>query len=228
MGSFKAFVFDLDGVITETSEYHYLAWKKLANEIGMDFDREFNESLKGVSRMESLERILAHCGREKAYTLEEKLRLSEKKNEMYREMIKGITPDDLFGGILELLKKLKGMDTKIAIGSVSKNAPAIIKSLGIEEYIDYIVDVNKISKGKPAPDIFLNAARVLNVKPQECVGIEDAEAGIMAIKSAGMFSVGVGAPDKMYGADIVFDSPEKLDLNKISKAYELWRKKLWT
>lgn len=224
MGSFKAFVFDLDGVITETSEYHYLAWKKLANEMGMDFDRQFNENLKGVSRIESLERILAHCGREDDYTQEEKLRLSEKKNEMYKNMIRGITPGDLFKGILELLEKLKGMGIKIAIGSVSKNAPAIIKGLGIGEYIDYIVDVDKIKRGKPAPDIFLNAAEVLNVKPEECVGIEDAEVGIMAIKSAGMFAVGVGAPDKMYGADIVFDSPEKLDLNKISKAYELWRK----
>ncbi len=224
MGRLRLVVFDLDGVLTETSEYHYIAWKRLANEIGMDFDREFNENLKGVSRMESFERILANCGKEKEYTQEEKLRLIDKKNEIYKKMIKGITPDDLFEGILELLEEMRSRNIKISIGSVSRNASGIVKGLGIEKYIDYIVDVNKIKRGKPAPDIFLNAAEVLMFKPEECIGVEDAEVGIEAIKAAGMFAVGVGTNDKMYGADIIFASPGRLDLDRILEAYELWRK----
>jgi beta-phosphoglucomutase len=224
VGKLKAVVFDLDGVLTETSEYHYVAWKKLVNEMGMDFDREFNENLKGVSRMESFERILIHCGKQKEYTQEEKIKLADKKNEIYKEMIKGITPNDLFKGIVELLEELGRRNIKIAIGSVSRNAPGIIKGLGIEKYIDYIVDVDKIKQGKPAPDIFLNASEVLMVKPEECIGVEDAEVGIEAIKAAGMFAVGVGTEDKMYGADIIFASPEGLNLDRILEAYELWRK----
>jgi beta-phosphoglucomutase len=214
----KAFVFDLDGVLTETSEQHYLAWKALVNGMGMDFDREFNENLKGVSRIESLERILVHCGREKDFTSDEKLEMADWKNEIYKEMIKNITPEDLFDGILEVLKELKAKGIKIAIGSVSKNAPAIIHGLGIENYVDYIVDVNRVKKGKPAPDIFLDAAERFGLKPEECIGIEDAEVGIEAIKAAGMFAVGVGTADKMYAADIVFDCPQKLDLEKMRRA----------
>jgi beta-phosphoglucomutase len=129
----------------------------------------------------------------------------------------------LFEGILKLLKELKARGVKIAIGSVSKNAPAIIHGLEIEKYVDYIVDVNRVKRGKPAPDIFLDAAERFGLRPEECIGVEDAEVGVEAIKSAGMFAVGVGTADKMYAADIVFECPQKLNLEKIMEAYEKWK-----
>lgn len=220
MSNIKAFIFDSDGVITESSEFHYRAWKALANSIGIDFDRNFNENLKGVSRLESLERILILGGKDRSYTLEEKMELADWKNAIYKQMIRDITPADLFEGIQELFQKLRSRMIKIAIASVSRNAQAIIGRLGIEKYIDYIVNVDEIKSSKPAPDIFLKAAEVLGVKPEECVGIEDAEVGIEAIKAAGMLAVGVGTPQKMHAADIVFASPEELMFDEILRVFE--------
>lgn len=224
MEEVKAFIFDLDGVITDTSKYHYLAWKRLANDLGMDFDREFNECLKGVSRMESLERILIYCKRDKDYTMDAKIRLADRKNEIYKEMIKGVSKGNLFDGIEEMLFKLRKLNIWIAIASVSRNAPYIIQRLGIKEYIDYVVDMDDIKRGKPNPDIFLRASHEFGLKSYECIGIEDAKAGIQAIKAAGMFSVGVGAPNKMIDADIRFDSPEKMEFEMIIKEYRKWRR----
>ncbi|MBP2072802.1 beta-phosphoglucomutase [Thermoanaerobacterium butyriciformans] len=197
----KGVIFDLDGVITDTAEYHYLAWKKLADELNVYFDREINENLKGISRIESLEIILKKS--DKFFSEEEKYYLADKKNEYYKEMIKRMTPKDLLPGVVDLIKELKDRGIKIAVASVSKNAKTVLSNLGLIETFDYIVDAEKIKNGKPDPEIFLNAAYGIDVEPKLCIGIEDSKAGIEAINRAGMLSIGVGNYETVKGADIV-------------------------
>lgn len=219
MRKLEAIIFDLDGVITDTAEYHYLAWKALANEIGIDIDREFNERLKGVSRMESLELILAHGGMANRFSLEEKEKLATKKNEHYKRLIQSITPADILPGIKELIQAAKQKRLKIGLASASKNAFTVLESLGLTPWFDTIVDAGKITKGKPDPEIFLTAAHQLQVIPKHCMGIEDAASGVAAINSAGMFSVGVGDPVSLSHAHLVVSSTSELDLEKLLDAF---------
>lgn len=211
----KGLIFDLDGVITDTAEYHFLAWKSLAEKIGIEIDREFNEQLKGISRMESLDLILKHGGKEEAYTEAEKEELATQKNEEYKEYIKEITPDDLLPGIDALLKEAKEKNLGMVLASASKNGPAIMESLEIIDLFDGIVDPASLKAGKPDPEIFTKGAEMLNLSPQECVGLEDAEAGIESINGAHMFSVGVGAKDAMKEADYAVESTADLNLKTI-------------
>lgn len=215
MREIKLFIFDMDGVLTETSEQHYLAWKQMAEELGITIDRVFNEKLKGISRMESLDRILEHGGKAGVYTDEQKVEFATAKNENYKKMIESFTPENLFEGVRELFEALKERGIKIAIGSASKNAPALIENMGIGGYIDYIVNPNDIENGKPAPDIFLKAAKELKVDPANCIGVEDAEAGVEAIKSAGMYAVGIGDKDVLCKADIVYGETKDVKLEEI-------------
>lgn len=201
MAKYEAVIFDLDGVITDTARYHYLAWKKLADELGIYFDEVINERLRGVSRLESLEIILERSQRQ--YSRVEKEHLANKKNEYYKEMIKRITPDDLLPGVKEFIEELKKRRIRTAIASVSKNAFTVIENLKVKDKFDYIVDANEIKRGKPDPEIFLNAAEHLGVLPEKCIGIEDAAAGITAIKRAGMLAVGVGNPETVKEADLI-------------------------
>lgn len=198
---YKGIIFDLDGVITDTAEYHYLAWKKLADELNIYFDRKINENLKGVSRLESLEIILKNG--DKVFSDEEKHYLADKKNDYYKEMIKKITPQDILPGVCNLINNLKEREIKIAVASVSKNAKTVLDNLGLTDAFDYIVDAEKIKNGKPDPEIFLNAADGIKVEPRCCIGIEDSKAGIEAINRAGMLSVGVGNPETVEEADII-------------------------
>lgn len=198
---YKGVIFDLDGVITDTAEYHYLAWKKLADELNVYFDRHINENLKGISRIESLDIILKNT--DKSFGEEEKHYLADKKNEYYKEMIKKITPKDTLPGVLDLIKELKNRGIKMAVASVSKNAKTVLSNLGLIETFDYIVDAEKIKNGKPDPEIFLNAAAGIDVEPKLCIGIEDSKAGIEAINRAGMVSIGVGNYETVKEADIV-------------------------
>lgn len=214
----KAVIFDLDGVITDTAEYHYLAWKSLADELQLPFDKQYNEKLKGVSRMKSLELILAVGN--VSYTEEEKLALAEKKNDLYKEMIKKVTPEDLLPGIESLLKELQEAGIKTALASASKNAPFILDRLGVTHYFNHVVDVNLIKHGKPDPEIFLTGAAKLGVSPEDCVGIEDAEAGIESILSAGMYAVGVGTPAQMQKADLIVSSTAELTLNLLKENFK--------
>ena len=199
----KAVIFDLDGVVTDSAKYHYLAWKELADELNIPFDEEYNEKLKGVSRMESLELILKNGNAENNYSAEEKARLADKKNEHYKELIKEITPADMLPGVENFLKELKANNIKTALASVSKNAPSIIKQLQAEKYFDYIADAAAVPNAKPFPDIFLVGAEALEVKPENCIAVEDARTGIEAIHRAGMLAVGVGTPAEMEEADLV-------------------------
>lgn len=217
----KGLIFDLDGVITDTAEYHYLAWKSLAKKLGIEMDREFNEQLKGISRMESLDLILKHGNKENDYTEEEKQELATQKNEEYQHYIEEITHDDLLPGIETLLKEAKEKGIGMALASASKNGPKIIRQLEIEELFDgTVVDPASLSAGKPDPEIFIKGAEVLGLKPEECVGLEDAEAGVESINAAGMFSVGVGSEAAMHKADYIVKDTKELTLDKILEAAE--------
>lgn len=211
----KAFIFDLDGVITDSAEYHYLAWKALGEDLGISFDREFNETLKGVSRTESLERILRLGGRENDFSFEEKELLATKKNEHYVSLISKITNADILPGIEVFLKELKEAGYKIGMASASKNAQMVTSQLGLLEAFDHIVDAATVKNSKPHPEVFLKAAKALRVDPKECVGIEDAVAGITAIHEAGMLAVGIGNPTVLTEADLVFEDTAHLRIEKL-------------
>jgi beta-phosphoglucomutase len=215
----NTFIFDLDGVITDTADLHFKAWKKCADELDIDIDLSFNERLKGVDRLSSLERILEHGGKSNLFTLEDKLKLAEEKNEYYKKLILDVSPKDILPGIHSLLVEIKHKGYKIGLASASKNAPTILQSLGIDNFFDVKADPSTVANGKPAPDIFLQAAAILNVKPTECIGIEDASAGIEAIKRAGMFAVGVGDTEFLKEADYLVNTTEELTLENMLKAW---------
>lgn len=206
----KGVVFDLDGVITDTAHYHYLAWKKTAESIGIEFDEAFNENLKGVSRIDSLLLILKKDGRENDFTEEQIETLAAEKNEFYVSLLQEITPTDVLSGIKELIVDLKKQNLKCAIASVSKNARTVLNALEMEQAFDYIVDAAKITKSKPDPEIFVEACRGLGLETAEVVGIEDAQAGIEAINAAGIISVGVGSG--LRDADMTVKNTGLLDL----------------
>lgn len=186
----KAVIFDLDGVIVSTDEFHYKAWKKMSDEQGIPFNETINNRLRGVSRMESLSIILEKS--EKTYTPEEQQELAERKNEYYRESLKELTPDDLLPGALDTIHELKKRKVKIAIGSSSKNTPTILKQIGLSDAFDAVADGNDITRSKPDPEVFQLAAQRLGVPPEECLVVEDAEAGVQAAIAGGMNVAAVG------------------------------------
>ncbi len=198
---YDACLFDLDGVLVDTAKYHFLAWKRLADELNIPFDEEDNERLKGVSRMASLEIILS-LG-DVSLTEKEKVELATKKNEWYRAYILKMDPSEILPGALELLEDLRERGIKLALGSASKNAPTILEVTGLAPYFDAVVDGNSVSKAKPDPEVFLIGARSLGVEPVRCVVFEDAIAGIEAAKNAGMLAIGVGDPETLTEADHV-------------------------
>jgi beta-phosphoglucomutase len=211
MSRFKAVIFDLDGVITDTAHYHYLAWKRLAEAEGVPFDRAFNENLKGVDRMGSLELILA--GSRKTYSAEEKLALADSKNRHYQELIATMTAADLLPGAVDALAAVRAAGLKIGLASVSKNAFTVLERLGIRDRFDYVVDAARIANSKPHPEIFLNAAQTLGVAPVDCLGVEDAVAGVASIKSAGMVALGIGNAEVLTQADRVIPGLDRFRLD---------------
>lgn len=186
----KAFIFDLDGVIVSTDALHYAAWKHVADEEKIYFDEEINNELRGISRMESLEILLRRAHKE--YSSEEKLMLAEKKNRVYRELLRSLTPADRLQGVNETLAELRRRGYLLAIGSSSKNAPVILEKIGYGEYFDAVSDGNNIARGKPDPEVFLHAASALRLPPAECYVVEDAAAGIRAAVVGGFVPVGIG------------------------------------
>ncbi len=214
----RGFIFDLDGVITDTAEYHFRGWKRLADENGFPFDRAANEKLRGVSRRESLLRLL---GKRAAEFSEAQLQdMMTRKNEYYLQFIQEITPRDLLPGAKELLHELRANGYKIALGSASKNARQVLQALGIENLFDAIADGYSVQEQKPAPDLFLFAARELGLPPNECVVVEDAEAGIQAAKAGGFLAVGIGPPERVPNADAVFPNLDGVQLQDILTALE--------
>ena len=205
----KAVIFDLDGVIVSTDDCHYRAWKKMADEEGIYFDREINNHLRGVSRMASLEIVLEKANRE--YSEKEKQEMAERKNNYYKELICELTPDDVLTGVKEKLDVLKENGIKIAIGSSSKNTPIILKQIGLDNYFDAVSDGNNITHSKPDPEVFLKAAEMLNIAPENCMIVEDADAGIEAGKRAGMKTLAVQGAN---GADFKAKNLAECDWKK--------------
>jgi len=206
----KAFIFDLDGVIVDTAKYHYLAWKNLASELGFNFTEEQNEQLKGVSRVRSLE-ILLNIGKVEL-SEEKKEELLLKKNNEYLEYVNKMNSDEILPGIVELLDFLEYQKIPFALGSASKNAPLILKKVGLYNKFSAIVDGNDVSKAKPDPEVFLIAAEKLNADPQDCIVIEDALAGIQAANNAGMTSVAIGDKELLHEADYNLANTEELSI----------------
>lgn len=206
----KAVIFDLDGVIVTTDDCHYTAWKKMADDEGIYFDRKINERLRGVSRMQSLEIVLEKS--DKAYTEQEKLALAAKKNAYYVDLIQKLTPNDVLGGVMKNLETLKEHGIKIAIGSSSKNTPIILNRIGLADYFDAVSDGNNIKNSKPDPEVFIKAAEMLNIAPENCMIVEDADAGIEAGRRAGMKTFALG---NATDADFYAKSLENVDLAEI-------------
>lgn len=215
----KACIFDLDGVIVDTSRYHFLAWKRLMKSLGSDLSEEENSSLRGVPRDESLRLLLRM--KDMSVTSEEFERLLELKNAWYREYLVLLNDGDIIEGALELLRQLRGRGLRLGLASSSKNAREVIGRLGIEACFDAIVDGNMISRAKPHPQIFLLCAGMLDAAPGECAVFEDAASGIDAARSAGMLSVGVEAENILEKADLKVKSLQELDLEKLSECFNL-------
>ncbi|UWX54630.1 beta-phosphoglucomutase [Maribacter litopenaei] len=199
----KGFIFDLDGVIVDTAKYHYLAWKKLANELGFEFTLEQNELFKGVSRKRCLE-ILLEIGDIDA-TQEQFDRWMIEKNEDYLDFIDKMDASEILADVPRVLEFLKTRDLPIALGSASKNAKPILEKVGLLSYFNSIVDGNSVTKAKPDPEVFLIASSNLNVEPKNCVVFEDAIAGIQAANIAQMTSIGIGDSDTLVEADYNFN-----------------------
>jgi beta-phosphoglucomutase len=191
----QAVIFDLDGVIVSTDEFHFLAWQQLAQEKGIPFSREDNEKLKGVSRMESLEIILQRGPR--TFSDQAKEQMAERKNSFYRDMLKKLTPADVLPGVLQFLQDLRARKIRAAIGSSSKNAVPILKAIGLADAFEAVADGTQIKKSKPHPEVFLLAASLLSVPPQRCLVVEDAEAGVEAGLAAGMRVLAVGSASSL-------------------------------
>ncbi len=187
---YKAIIFDLDGVIVSTDECHYEAWKMLSDEEGIYFDREINERLRGVSRMESLEIILERT--EKIYSEEEKQEMAARKNGYYVERVMTIDSNAILPGAVDFIKMAKNNGISVAIGSSSKNTKLILERTGITKLFDAVADGNDVKNSKPAPDVFLKAAEKLGLEPSECMVVEDADAGVEAALNAGMDVLAVG------------------------------------
>lgn len=214
----KGFIFDLDGVIVDTAKYHYLAWKKLANELGFEFTEEQNELFKGVSRKRCLE-ILLDIGKVKA-TQEQFDTWMVEKNEDYLAYIDKMDASEILPDVPKILKFLKDQNMPIALGSASKNAKPILEKVGLLHYFDYLVDGNSVTKAKPDPEVFLIAAQKLEVDPKDCVVFEDALAGIQAANSAAMTSIGIGDAGILADADYNFMDFTEIDLGFIKKIIE--------
>jgi beta-phosphoglucomutase len=210
----KAIIFDLDGVLTDTSEYHYRAWKKLADDEGIPFTHEENDAyLRGVGRRDSLMYIIRN--RKNQYSEQQIQEMMDRKNKYYNDMIKEMGPDDLVAGGRELLTEIKQAGIKIAIASASKNCRVVLQSLQIINLFDGIADGYCIVNGKPAPDVFVFAAGLVNVPTPDCLGVEDADAGIEAIKNAGMQALGIGPKERFHRADKVLPNLENAHLSDL-------------
>ena len=209
----KGFLFDLDGVIVDTAKYHFLAWKRLADELDIDFTIEHNELLKGVSRVRSLEIILELDNQH--YDDNKKLTLATRKNDWYVDYITKMGSEEILPGALEFLKESKAKGIKIALGSASKNAQTILDRLEITPYFDAIISGNEVSKAKPDPEVFLLGAESVELAPEECVVFEDAQAGVDAAINAGMKCIGIGEPSILGKADLVVDGLHAISVEQV-------------
>lgn len=208
-----ACIFDLDGVLVDTAKYHFKAWKRLTDKLGIDFTEDDNERLKGVSRMASLEIILEIGNMEPDER--KKLEYATLKNNWYIEYISKITPSEILPGCVQFIRELKNANIRIAIGSASKNTPMILERVGIQEMFDAVADGNNITKAKPDPEVFLKAAEMVGIKPENCVVFEDAVAGVQAALNAGMKCIGIGSPEVLTKAHFVVPGLYEMNIEKL-------------
>ena len=208
----KGFVFDLDGVITDTSVFHSQAWHQVADKVGVQWDDELADALKGISRMDSLNLILAKDHKENDFTEDEKVALATEKNDNYLKLVNQMTPADILPGIQAFLEDLKAKGYLLSLASASKNSPLVLKKLGLGDYFPKSVDPATLKHGKPDPEIFRRGAEILSLDPAACIGIEDAAAGVQSINGAGETSVGIGDPKILAAADINFTETAQLSL----------------
>ena len=211
----KGFAFDLDGVIADTARFHGQAWHQLADKVGTEWTPELADSLKGVSRMDSLELILKAGGHENDYTQEEKEALATEKNDNYIKLVETLTPADILPGMKNLLDELKDNGYHIVLASASKNAPKVLKYLQITDYFEGIVDPAKLSHGKPDPEIYSEAAKLMNLPANQVAGLEDAQAGVESINRAGEVSIGFGA--SLKDAAVKLDDTSEVSLAAIKE-----------
>ncbi len=212
----QGFIFDLDGVLTDTAEYHFLGWKRLADELGIPFTRQENEALRGVARRESL----LHLLKGRIVPEVELLALMDRKNRYYLEFIHAITPQDVLPGAREFLMEVRAAGLRSALGSASRNARDVLARLELSSLVDVIADGHSVARQKPAPDLFLYAARQLGLPPAHCVVVEDAAAGIEAARLGGFLSVGLGPLERVGRADAIFSSLAGVRLQEVQLALE--------
>lgn len=208
----KGFIFDLDGVIVDTAHFHYKAWKKTAHELGFDLTLEMNEKLKGVSRIGSLHKILDWAN--VSISQEQFNSLTSEKNEDYLVNVSQMSKKDILPGVSKFIKELKNSGYPIALGSASKNAKSILSRIELLSKFDAIVDGNNVTKAKPNPEVFIKAASLINIMPEDCIVFEDSQAGIQAANSANMISIGIGEKSVLSEADYIFN-----DFTEISKSF---------
>lgn len=213
----KGVIFDLDGVITDTAEYHYLAWKELSDQQGWIFGREQNDALRGLSRIDSLRIISKANGLE--LSEDEAVELSTEKNQMYVDLLDNISPDSYLPGAEELLKFLKSKRLQLGLGSSSKNARAVLGKLSATTYFDAVGDGYSVANSKPAPDLFLHVARKLGLSPSECIVFEDAESGVDAALAGGFQCVGIGPVERVGHATLRFDDMSKVDFEGLEEIF---------
>ena len=218
-----AFLFDLDGVITDTARCHFAAWKALADRLGLAFDGGINQQLKGVSRRRSFELILEHNDKTGQYNEEEMEALIDEKNALYVSQIDTLRPKDILPGIPAFLEETRSHDILLAVASASRNAPAVLERLRLEDAFDYVADARKITRPKPDPEVFVNCAEHLGIAPRLCIGFEDSQAGIEAIRTAHMASVGIGVEVVTLEPDLPIRSTEELDFQRICSFFSQWR-----
>lgn len=212
MNTPKAIIFDLDGVLTDTSEYHFQSWKHLTDDEGIPFTREENDAhLRGVGRRESLMYII----RDRHYSEELIQEMMERKNRYYNALIEHMAPDELVAGGRELLQEIRQSGIKMAIASASKNCHTVLERLKIMDLLDGVADGYSVVNGKPAPDLFVYAAGLVNVRTPDCLGVEDADVGIEAIKKAGMQGLGIGPKERFHNADKILPTLEHQRLQDI-------------
>ncbi|NNC82340.1 MAG: beta-phosphoglucomutase [Flavobacteriales bacterium] len=209
----QAVIFDMDGVIVDTVDAHFLAWKAMADELDIPFSEADNENLKGVSRTDSMKRILAMGGMEK--TDEEIAELTDRKNKMYVNAISQMTADDILPGVMQFIGELKDHGVHIAVGSSSRNTPTILKAVGLDHAFDAIVDGNQVKHAKPDPEVFLKGAEKLALEPDKCIVLEDARSGIEAAHRAGMKCIGVGEAHILTEADLVVPDLTELTITNL-------------
>lgn len=214
--NYEGVIFDLDGVIVDTAKYHFLAWKRLAKELNIDFTKEDNERLKGVSRMACMEIILELGNME--LSEEKKISLATRKNEWYLDYVNQMDESEILPGSIEMIETLKELGIKTAIGSASKNAKTILKKVGLLDKFDFISDGTIVTKAKPDPEVFTIAADEMHVDYDKCIVFEDSEAGIEAAKRVNMLAIGIGKKENLPASDMIFSGLDAVDIKEIIKS----------